>query len=270
MCITGLLSDFSLAEICRLLDKGNQTGLLTIETDFATPAIPEGVCYVWLYQGQIVAVANQLDQQCLGDLILKYQWLSPEKLAEILELCPTNKPLGLFLKKQYVLTIKQIKWLFKVQVLQPICALFQLKEAHFQFDHNLPMPVGEMTGLSLRATAATLMGLRLLPNWETLADKLPDPNRGLLSLITSQIYYRLDALELRVWQHTNGLISLKAIAQKLGLSVEKVQQIAFRLIAVGLVEEVPLLFKSPSPPQLQPEPSSPKVNFLVPQLIGCL
>jgi hypothetical protein len=56
----------------------------------------------------------------------------------------------------------------------------------------------------------------------------------------------LNAQEWQVWEYTNGTVALKAIAQQLMLPVEKVQQIAFRLIATGLAEEVPLVDNTPA------------------------
>ena len=49
---------------------------------------------------------------------------------------------------------------------------------------------------------------------------------------------KLDAQEWQIWEFANGTVSLGAIARNLGLSVEKIQQIAFRLIVVNLAEEI--------------------------------
>jgi hypothetical protein len=57
--------------------------------------------------------------------------------------------LGLCLKNQGVLQDEQLKHLFQVQVLQQVCALFQLKDGQFKLDQNVPIPMREMTGLSV-------------------------------------------------------------------------------------------------------------------------
>ena len=75
MCITGSLTDFSLPEIFRLLGKGHHTGLLTVHTDVSTPVTPNGVCYVWIYRGRIVAVDSQLEHLGLIKLIAQRQWM---------------------------------------------------------------------------------------------------------------------------------------------------------------------------------------------------
>jgi hypothetical protein len=137
-----------------------------------------------------------------------------------------------------------------------------------------------MTGLSVPATQAILVGLRVLRNWDALAEKLPDPNGGLVSIIEGQPQYRLDSLEWQVWEYTKGTMSLSAIARQLRLPVEKVQQVAFRLITIGLAEEVPLIVGTlptqevePLPAQVLAEEEEEKQNLsqsFVQSLVGFL
>lgn len=255
MCITGFLADFSLPEICRLLDKGHHTGLLTIHTNGSTQGSPRSIYYIWVYRGRIVSITNPLNHRGLVELITKRQWCNKKHLAKLVELCPSHQPFGSYLKQQGVLTTKHLKWLFQRQVLQPMYALFQLKAGQFRFDHNVQLPMQDMTGLSLGATVVTLIGLRSLSNWDALTDKLPDLTGGLVSIITGPPRYPLDTLESQVWEYTNGTVSLETIAQQLRLPAQKVQQIAFRLIAIGLAEEVPLVINSPSPQPLRSLPT---------------
>lgn len=253
MCITGSLRDFSLPEIFQLLDQGHHSGLLTLHPDFPTPGVPSSVYQVWVYRGRITALANPFNHQSLMDWIDQSYGLNKSQLAQIMELCPSHQPLGAYLKHKGVLSSKQLQGLFQLQVLQPLCNLFQLRAGQFNFEHNLSMPTQEMTGLSLSTIEATLIGLRSLPNWNIFTDKLPALDNGLVSLITGMLPCRLNPLELKVLQYANGS-SLQTIAQQLNLSVEQVQKTAFPLIAVGLAEEVPLVIKTPSLPTLEPLP----------------
>ncbi len=246
MCITGSLTDFSLPEIFRLLGKGHQTGLLTVNTDVPTAVTPNGVCYVWVYRGRIVAIDSQLEHPRLVKLIAQRQWLDRSQFAKLRESFVQTQPLGSYLQKQGWLTLQQVKWLFQVQVLRPTCALFQLKAGHFKFSHEVKLPMSGMTGLSLSTLAANLLGLRSLNDWNALGDKLPDVHAGLLS-ITGHPRYPLNPLESQVWEYTSGTVSLREIAKQLRLSVKTVQQIAFRLMTVGLVEEIPLVIHSACP-----------------------
>lgn len=271
MCIAGYLSDFSLAEICHLIETGKQTGLLTLRACLPTQTSSAAVRYIWVYQGRLVAVTHQLDQQGLVSLIAQRQWINQPRFAQLVQTCPTHQPLGSYLKHKGALQAKQLKWLFQVQVLQSMRTLFQLQDAQFEFNSTVKIPMREMTGLSIPATEATLIGLReaqrvltakshlqhraSLKNSDVLAAQLPHPNQGLISTITHHPQYRLNALEWQVWEYTNGTVSLKAIARDLKLPIKQVQQIAFRLIAVGLVKEVPLWDNSPSPSSMDRLPA---------------
>lgn len=164
MCIAGSLKDFSLPEICRLIENGKQTGLLTLRTCCPNQDSPERVHYIWVYCGRIVAVTNRLDAQGLVSLMAQCQWIDRCHVSKLVQLCPLNQPLGLCLIEKGALQVEQLKWLFQVQVLQPIRALFQLQDAQFEFESNVPIPMPEMTGLSISATAATLMGLNVDQN----------------------------------------------------------------------------------------------------------
>lgn len=271
MCIAGYLSDFSLAQICHLIETGKQTGLLTLRACLPTQASSAAMQHIWVYQGNLVAVAHQLDQQGLVSLITQRQWINPSRFVQLVQTCPIHQPLGSYLKDKGALQAKQLKWLFKVQVLHSMRTLFQLQEAQFEFNSTVKIPTREMTGLRISATEATLIGLReaqrVLTKKSPLQDResqqnsnllvaqLPHPNQGLVSAMTHHPHHRLNALEWQVWEYTNGTVSLKAIARDLKLPIKQVQQIAFRLIAVGLVKEVPLWVNSPSPSMMDRLPS---------------
>lgn len=271
MCIAGYLSDFSLAQICHLIETGKQTGLLTLRVCLPTQASSAAVHYIWVYQGHLVAIAHQLNQQGLVSLITQCQWINQPRFAQFIQSCPTHQPLGSYLKNKGALQAQQLKWLFQVQVLQPMRTLFQLQNAQFEFNSTVKLPTREMTGLSIPATEATLIGLReaqrvltakshlqgkeSLPNSDVLAEQLPSPHQGLVSTNAHHPHHRLNALEWQVWEYTNGTVSLKAIARDLKLPIKQVQQIAFRLIAVGLVKAVPLLVDAPSPSVIDRLPS---------------
>ncbi|HEY9599267.1 MAG TPA: DUF4388 domain-containing protein, partial [Cyanophyceae cyanobacterium] len=160
MCITGSLEDFSLPDIYKLIEEGSQTGLLTVRPCLGSPSSSTSTYYIWFYQGRIVTVANRLNQQGLVSLLAQRQWLDNRRLTHIVQSCPLNQPLGTYLKKRGILDGQQLKLLFQMQVLQPMATLFQLKEAVFEFNSNVSLPMQEMTGLSLIATEVTLIALR--------------------------------------------------------------------------------------------------------------
>lgn len=242
MSITSSLADFSIPEIFQFLERGQKTGLLMLSGLQKNRSKPMDVNdYIWVYHGRIVAAASQVDHEGLVGLIAESQEISKRVITKLAQLCPSDKPLGLSLKNQCVLSMEQLKQLFQIQVLQRVSTLLELEDGEFRFIPNAPIPTREMTGLTIPMTEATLVGLRMLQNWDALADKLPAPSAGLVHVIAGEPHYQLNSLEWQVWQYAEGTVSLRAIAEKLSIPIEKVQHIAFTLATLDLVEEVPLL-----------------------------
>ncbi|QDZ39189.1 DUF4388 domain-containing protein [Euhalothece natronophila Z-M001] len=245
MALSGFLNDFSLGETFQVLEQGEKTGLLSIRELKPTnlskqETAPDQKYYIWFKQGRIIAAADRKDHQGLQTLMTKRGWVREETLKEIYQNSKGDKPLGLSLKSQGLLDHNQLKLLFVTQVMQQVCSLFKLDRGFFLFEQGVAPSFAEMTGLSKPATELTLMGLRMLKNWTPLADKLPEANSGLISLINTEPSYTLSAEEWEVWKYSNGKTALSTMANKLQIPLEKVQQIAFRLIVIGIVEELPM------------------------------
>ncbi|MBD2316235.1 DUF4388 domain-containing protein [Phormidium tenue] len=239
MAITGSLSEFSLPEIFQFLDQGQKTGILTIRDPQNVQTGKPFLRHIWLQNGRVVAAGDRLDNRGLVRLIEQRGWLNDTQRVELERLIKEDALLGLNLKSLGILQPDQLKLLFSVQVLRQVCALFQVETGLFRFDANANLPKAEMTGLSLPATETTLMGLRSLKDWNILESKLPEANSTLFNIISGQSPLRLDNNETQVWSLADGYTSIKKMAEQLSLPIAKAQQIAFRLIVVGLVEEVP-------------------------------
>jgi hypothetical protein len=254
MAITGHLAEFSLAEIFQFLDQGHKTGLLTITplpTAADTP--PARSHYIWFQQGRVVAAAHRSDGQGLTSLIDQRGWMGEHAIERLVQTCPEKTPLGIYLKSQGLLDAEQLKLLFYVQVMRQVCALFALADAWFHFEGQAQMPVAELTGLNAPATEVTLAGLRALRDWRALEAKLPNLDSALLALTPRRPSLKLNQLEWRVWEFTQGDLALKDIAAQLDCGPDKLRQAAFRLIVVGLVEEIPLV---PAAPPVPPTPGA--------------
>ena len=251
MTFKGCLSEFTLPEVFRFLEEGQKKGLLRIRTSSLNQGQEMKSYYIWLIQGRVVAAANRLDGQNLTSMIIQRGFLNASDAAKIPEICPRNTPLGLSLKSQGILQADQLTLLFRNQVVKPVSALLQLQDGKFDFDPTANLLQSEITGLSMPATEVILMGLRTLPDWTALAEKLPDPSSGLLKKTQEQSQVQLSALEWQVWELANGTLSLEKIAKQLGHSKEKVQQVAFCLMTANLVEETFLVDAAPDSASLE-------------------
>lgn len=243
MALTGCLTELSLPELLRFLEQGRKTGLLTLRRPAVSTAYEEKCYSIWFYQGRIVDASAECVHLGLLSMICKQGWLSEQEAHELENECPIYTPMGDYLRMQGVVSSTQLEVLLQAKVLKPVCALFQVLDAEFEFDPKAHLPWWNMTGLSLSPTEVILIGLRELADWRGLRDKLPDPTIALMTagkrLLPSQLH--LEAREWLVWEFANGTATIKMIAQQTRLPLQKVQQIAFRLIVVGLAGPVCLM-----------------------------
>lgn len=241
MSLAGYLSEYSLAEIFHFVQDGNKTGVLSIEPDIGASQFIKDPHYLSFQNGRIMAVANGagLGNRGLLKLMAQRKWLSPEQVALLeTQVSLLTQPLGTYLKSRNAVNTEQLSLLFNSQVIATACKLFEVHRGQFSFNPQVPLAYAEMTGLSMTAQEVALLGLRMLKNWDDLAPKLPDPSSGLQRFSTNLGGLRLDTPELNVWKLALGEISIAKMALNLGLDVDRVQQIGFRLSVIGLLHEV--------------------------------
>lgn len=238
MQLIGQLSEYSVAEIFQFVEQINKSGSLLLQPEPSTTRQSGKDHYLWFQDGQIVAIAEHLASQGLLSMIKQRGWIDSEMLNLVSEYSQVKQPLGLYLKAKGVLTEEQLQVLFHAQVIQPVCALFKIQVGRFVFDTQATLPKTEMTALSLSASEAILLGLRVLRDWTLLADKLPSPSYGLNRVNADKPRLQLDTQERQVWELADSKTTIETIAGQLQLPVETVQQIAFRMKTAGLVEVV--------------------------------
>ncbi len=244
MSLTGCLAEYSLVEIFNFVQDGNKTGVLSIEPDRCMSRYLDNAYTISFQTGRIMSVNT--GHKGLLKMIAQRQWLSAEQITGLsFHASKIGQPLGTHLKSCNLLDAEQLGLLFDAQVVAGICTLFD--EHHcgrFNFDPQAQLVLKDMTGISLPAKEVSLLGLRMLRDWSRLTAKLPLSTSGLLRFTASAPTLRLDTSESKVWNLALGGLSIAKIAAQVNLPVEKVQQIGFRLIAIGLVENV-----SVDPPQ---------------------
>jgi Domain of unknown function (DUF4388) len=254
MSLAGYLSEYSLAEIFHFVQEGNKTGLLSIEPDPGLMRSLRGNYDISFQAGRIMSVttAGGPERHGLLEMMQQRRWLSPQQIVGLeIQLRSLRQPLGTQLKSLNLVNTEQLTLLFNSQVIATTCKLFEVHHGRFKFDPQASLSYAEMTGLSLTAQEVALLGLRMLKDWSGLSAKLPAPEYAIQRLSPKPIGVRLDSQESQVWNLAIGEISIATIAAQLGLEIDKVQQIGFRLSAIGLAHEVAI------------EPVQPVVNKLL-------
>jgi Domain of unknown function (DUF4388) len=244
MSLTGCLIEYSLVEIFNFIQGGNKTGVLSIEPDRCMSRSLDNAYSISFQSGRIMSVSsgNGLVDRGLIKMIAQRQWLSLEQTTGLsFHASNLEQPLGTHLKSCNLLDSSQLCLLFDAQVVAGICKLFgEDHHGKFSFDPQAVLTYCEMTGISLPAKELSLVGLRMLRDWSALAAKLPTPESSIQRFSTTVPPIRLDTQESKVWNLALGELSIAQIAGQLNLSIEKIQQISFRLIAIGLVQDVPI------------------------------
>ena len=256
MSLTGCLAEYSLVEIFNFVQDGDKTGLLLIEADRCMSRYLDNSYSISFQTGRIMSVNT--GHKGLLKMISQRQWLSAEQITGLsFHGSKIGQPLGTHLKSCNLLDSSQLSLLFDAQVVAGICNLFgENHTGKFSFEPQAALTYSEMTGISLPAKQVSLLGLRMLRDWSRLTAKLPVPTSGLLRLTASAPTVRLDTQESKVWDLALGDLSIDQMAVKLGLGVEKVQQISFRLMAIGLVHDISM---EPSPPPIDQMMDLPKL-----------
>ena len=273
MSLTGYLSEYSLIEIFNFVQEGNKTGVLSIDSDRCLSKSVDNAYCISFQCGRIVSVTNglKISDRGLVQMMAQRQWLSLEQVTGLsFHATRLEQPLGTYLKSCNLLDTEQLKLLFDAQVTANICKLFgEDHHGRFRFDPHASLVYAEMTGISLMAQEVSLLGLRMLRDWSSLSAKLPAVESALQRVSATPPTLRLDTQESKVWKLSLGEMSIVQIAELLKLGIDRVQQIGFRLSAIGLVDEVVLAISPPIPAGVGKAPNPVSTSFLS-KLMGFL
>lgn len=252
MSISGSLETFPLPELFQIIESGRKTGRLSINPGLKnTGSELRGAFYLWFERGNFVVVLNSLKYQSLISEIQRNGWVNSGLLVKVKKLCQ-NQPLGTYLQQKKLLLSSQIDLLFQLQ-LDEVSKLFEINSAWFKFEeidsnNKIPsdgeeFPWEEMTGKHKQATKLSLEAMRNFSNWDNYMEEMPPQDSGLVKLLDEHDCQLLP-LENYLWNTANGTVPLQKIAQEKQVSLEKVQHTALSMIFAGLVEEVPVVYKS--------------------------
>lgn len=244
MSISSSVDLFMLPELFRVIEEGNKTGRLIVQVPLnPNTSHLKRIYYLWFRDGYLVAISDRLNHRGLITLIESRNWLSPLITEKLRTLCPTEIPLGVYLERMKLLTKDKLRLIFQLQLHQ-VYQLFELTSGWFRFDELselkdrlMTLPWLEMTGHRMKATEVAMYGLRLVKDWQVFTEQLPKPSFGLRRIVDKP-FLKLISLERKIWEQAHPSISLETLAFELLQPIKNIQIATFRLIVVGLLEEV--------------------------------
>jgi Domain of unknown function (DUF4388) len=158
--------EYSLAEILHLVHQNNQTGLISTLSSSESH-------YLWVQNGRIVSVAQQLDGMDLLREIDRCKLLSSAQIEYLKsrQIHKLSQPLGLYLKSLGWLDAGQLRLLFNAQT-STLLKLSELEDRLFSLDSSSLPSKAEMTGIGIPAQEVMqLLGLKVLPDSCILTDR---------------------------------------------------------------------------------------------------
>lgn len=252
MTISGFLETFSLPELFQIIDLGKKSGRLLFEPMSNNDSVEmKGTFELWFDRGCFVSITNSLSNRSLitGE-IENSSWDNGKVLLKAKHNCPSNKALGECLLEENVISEAKIDSLFESQV-DTVSKLFNVSSAKFKFEelnssNKIPIdgvqfPYKQMTGKQKKASVISLEAMRKFSDWSRFAEEMPAGDMGLQQLTAPPKDVQLVFLENYLWNIADRSTSLKEVANKIGISLEEVQQTALSMIFAGLVEEMPVV-----------------------------
>jgi hypothetical protein len=165
---------YSLSKILHSVCQESRTGLIsTLANSSSKTSI--NTHYLWVQNGEIVAISNKLDGMGLLGEISRRKLLSSAQIREVsTQLTKLSQPLGLHLKSLDLLDAAQLKLLFNAQI-------FSLFKVHgidnrlFNFDSDILPSNAEMTGICMPPQEIMrLLNLKALTDSSSLTPQLAD------------------------------------------------------------------------------------------------
>ena len=244
MSIFSSLDSFALTELFRIISEEKKSGRLIVHLQLnQKESHLKPIYYVWFENGYLVAISDRLNCRSLIAFIEKRGWLSTVVTNQLRTLCPPEITMGVYLYQNNLLSKEQLSLVFQTQLHQ-VYELFAVQAGSLCFDDLSELktrlvsnPWLEMTGHRMSASRVSLYALRLIKDWTQFQEQLPESNFALQRLKT-ETDLKLIPLESEVWQLATGDQTLSKIAERLETSIDEIKIVAFRLILLGLVDEI--------------------------------
>ncbi len=231
--LRGELSDYPIAKIFIELNKQRETGILSVST-------PRFTKKVYFKQGDAIFASSNLEDDRLGEMLLKWGKINLEQYHRSVELLKkTGKRQGQILVELGYLTPKELYQSVKAQVKEIIYSLFGLDHGEYEF---LPGPLPTEEVITLRMSMGNLIyeGIKRSSNWSMLKRQIPDDLILQLSLNPLRLFQSIEFSEMdrKILTLIDGKKTVKQIIDNSWVSPFDALKTLYTLFILEVVEEV--------------------------------
>lgn len=234
MALSGDLKDFGLLQLLTLVQVTGKSGGLTLTRTGGESAVLN------FENGQLTSIKPPEHRvNGLVDALFRAGKIDKEKYEQIsTQAPPSEQAVGILLTDQGVLTQEQVVEFVRERMLAELRVLLTWMEGTFLFDVNAP-PSEENIPAPTDLTPVVSEARSFVQEWQTLVSYIPSLDQPLRLLTEPRNPVQQVSLNPEEWRMVaslSGNVSLKDVAQKLGLDHFAVRQVAYRLIGAGLAD----------------------------------
>ena len=237
MPLVGNLRDFALHDFLYLVDRGYKTGSLMLHRPSADDA-----AHLYFEKGKLLSVVRPQRRERLGELLIRLGKISPQQLAQALQMqqMNNNRPLGQILVEQGVIAQRDLQFCIQQQIEETVYELFAWRDGEFKFQAGQkPAPDDVQSLVPLPVENLIMEGVRRVDEMSRIKERIPNNDMIVRFVDRPQekaANINMTADEWRILARITGRSSINEIAEKLGLTPYQVSHIVFGFITAGLVE----------------------------------
>jgi len=233
MSFAGNLASVSFGDILQLVSTGQKTGALLLGRGRQKKRI-------YFRNGQVIyAVSEAVDQDRLGQLLVRQGKLTPEQLETVLtKQRTTKKRIGEIVVEMRLVEAQELALALQLQVEEIIHSIFAWGDGEFQFrDGEVPPPKAPLTEIN----TMTLMmeGARRFDEWSRIRDALPSAETVLQMRSTPLVVNQeitLSPEEVEILATIDGRRRIDEILEAGVRGEYSAAHSLFKLLELGLVE----------------------------------
>ncbi|HSN67665.1 MAG TPA: DUF4388 domain-containing protein, partial [Thermoanaerobaculia bacterium] len=168
MALEGTLRDFSLADIFQLIGLQRKTGMLTLKGKDDTVTVT-------FLDGKVVGAdsLNRKLENRLGTVLVKTGYLTPEQLAQALEIQKeTLQRLGFILTHHQIISQEELRDALQLQNMQIIYRLFRWKDGEYHFSQETVIEYDHDNVTPVSAESILMEGARMMDEWPIIEKRI--------------------------------------------------------------------------------------------------
>jgi hypothetical protein len=231
LSIQGSLSEASLPELLASISRSRETGVLNFHDMGRWKAI-------YFKEGQVVFATSNLQDDRLGEFLLKQGRITVREFLEASKLIKPGKRLGAVLVDQDILSPDELFVAINQHVLEIVYSLFEWSRGEYEFvmkDLSADGPVS----LDLRTEKVILEGIRRLRDFTRVYSGVGTVDTVLRhTLAADSLVHKLelDEDESQTLSQVNGRLTVEQILTMSYLSNFETLRILYGLVAAGVLE----------------------------------